>query len=231
MKSSPRLELSEVTNSTDSCVSQITIAETKGGKLADSGVPGFTEDQLEEYISSGDIDPIFETSAGIDSHAEIYELNGRFVLQWRAAEGTESGMEVLDTESLDEARAIAESQASDLASYTNTDFDEYLDLGNLVGFNSPDRFYPLPEGYRPIYSYVLESDYYRDEVAEIVLYSKNSESHNSNDSVFDEGVLAFSKAQGLVVGEFESLEEVKATVIEEPPGFMLEFRDLTDSEE
>jgi hypothetical protein len=42
--------------------------------------------------------------------------------------------------------------------------------------------------------------------------------------------LAFSKAKGLVVGEFESLDEVKATVIEEPPGFSLEFRDLTDSE-
>jgi hypothetical protein len=199
--------------------------------MNDSGVPGFTEDQLEEYLGSGDAKAIFETSAGIDSSAGIYELNGFFILKWGAAEGTESGIEVLDTESLDEARSIAENRVSELADDSNTDFDEYLELGSLAGFGSPDRFYPLPEGYRPIYSYALTSDYYQDEVAEIILYCKDSEFLKSSDCELDEGILAFSKAKGLVVGEFESLDEVKATVIEEPPGFSLEFRDLTDSEE
>ena len=198
--------------------------------MNDSGVPGFTEDQLEEYLGSGDAKPIFETSAGVDSFAEIHELNGRLILKWATCEWTETGFCVLETDSLDEARSLAESQAFELAGDSNTDFDPYLELGSLAGFSSPDRFYPLPEGYRPIYSYVLTSDYYQDEVAEIILYCKDSEFLKSSDCELDEGILAFSKAKGLVVGEFESLDEVKATVIEEPPGFSLEFRDLTDSE-
>ena len=203
--------------------------------MAASGVPGFTEDQLEEYLGSGDLDPIFETSAGVDSFAEIYELNGRLILKWASCEWTETGFRVLDTESLDEARSLAERQASELASDSNTNFDPYLDLGSLAGFGSqPDRFYPLPEDLFLVCSYTLISDYDNGEYAEIVLYSRSVvavQSTDPEDAEDAETVLAFSTDKGLVVGEFESLEEVQATVIEEPPGFTLEFRDLTDSEE
>jgi hypothetical protein len=200
--------------------------------MAASGVPGFTEDQLEEYLGSGDLDPIFETSAGVDSFAEIYELNGRLILKWASCEWTETGFRVLDTDSLDEARSLAESQASELASDSNTNFDPYLDLGSLAGFGSqPDRFYPLPEDLVSVCSYTLISDYDNGECAEIVMYSRSVVAVQSTDPEDAETVLAFSTDKGLVVGEFESLDEVKATVIEEPPGFTLEFRDLSDSEE
>jgi hypothetical protein len=63
------------------------------------------------------------------------------------------------------------------------------------------------------------------------MYSRSVVAVQSTDPEDAETVLAFSTDKGLVVGEFESLDEVKATVIEEPPGFTLEFRDLSDSEE
>ena len=199
--------------------------------MSDSGVPGFTEDQLEEHLGSGVIDPVFETSAGNDSFAEIYELNGRLILKWASCEWTETGFRVLDTDSLDEARSLAESQASDLASDSNTNFDPYLELGSLAGFGSqPDRFYPLPEDLIPVCSYTLISNYDNGEYAEIILYSKSVVAAQSTDLEDAETVLAFSTDNGLVVGEFESLEDAKATVMEEPAGFTLEFCDLTDLE-
>jgi hypothetical protein len=198
--------------------------------MSDSGVPDFTEQQLEEYLSSGDADPIFETSAGLDSFAEIYELNGRLILKWTSCEWTETGFRVLDTDSLDEARSLAESQASDLASDSNTNFDQYLELGSLAGFGSqPDRFYPLPEDLVPICSYTLVSNYDNGEYAEIVLYSKSVVAAQSTESEDAESVLAFSTDNGLVVGEFESLEKVQATVMEEPAGFTLEFYEWAES--
>lgn len=198
--------------------------------MSDSGVPDFTEQQLEEYLSSGDADPIFETSAGLDSFAEIYELNGRLILKWASCEWTETGFRVLDTDSLNEARSLAESKASDLASDSNTNFDPYLELGSLAGFGSqPDRFYPLPEDLIPVCSYTLFSNYDNGEYAEIVLYSKSPVAAQSTDLEDTETVLAFSTDKGLVVGEFESLEEVQATVMEEPAGFTLEFYEWAES--
>ncbi len=197
--------------------------------MTDSGVPGFTEDQLQEYLSSGSIQPIYKTTAGIDSSVEIYEINGRLILQWATAEWTDTGYEVLDTTSLDKARSVGDRRVFLLAEISNTNFDKFLGLGSLAGTSSPDRFYPLPEGFRPIRSYVLTSDYYQDDVAEIVLHSFDPEFRESSHSAPNDRVLAFSKAQGLVVGEFQSLDDVGLAVIDEPPGFTLKMFETGDS--
>lgn len=196
--------------------------------MSDSGVPGFTTEQLEEYLDSGDADPIFQASAGIDSSAEIYEINGRLILKWSSCEWTETGIRVLDTNSLDDARSIAEDQVSDLASEYSSNFDSYLELGSLAGSrSSPDRFYPLPEDFVPFASYVLISDFDQGDCAEIILYANSPDPQKTNGSENDRVILAFSSDNGLVVGEFDSLEEVRETVMEEPPGFTLKFQEWT----
>jgi hypothetical protein len=196
--------------------------------MSESGVPGFTTEQLEEYLDSGDTDPIFQASAGVDSSAEIYEINGRLILKWSTCEWTESGIRVLDTNSLDDARSIAEDQVSDLASEYSSNFDSYLELGPLAGSRSiPDRFYPLPENVAPVASFVLVSDFDQGECAEIILYANSTDSEEIGAPMAGQVILAFSSDIGLVVGEFDSLEEVRETVMEEPPGFTLKFQEWT----
>jgi|LakMenE01Jun11ns_1017448.scaffolds.fasta_scaffold9814512_2 hypothetical protein len=201
--------------------------------MTDSGVPGFTQDQLEEYIGSGDIDPILKTFAGADSSAEIYELNGRFILKWTACDFNEGGIEALDTESLDEARKIAEVQAHENIGEWHA-FDRLLELGTLAANpfgNTHNRFYPLPDGYSQVGLYRLEHQYDDDEVAKIFLYKRTTGRLKKDNASDGPSVLAFSALNGLVVGEFDSLEEAHEAVIEEPLGYTLEFCDLTDSEE
>jgi hypothetical protein len=135
---------------------------------------------------------------------------------------------VVDTNSLDDARSIAEDQVSDLASEYSSNFDSYLELGTLAGFrDSPDRFYPLPEDFVPFASYVLVSDFDQGDCAEIILHVDSPDPQKTSGTETDQVILTFSSDNGLVVGEFDSLEEVRETVMGEPPGFTLKFQEWT----
>ena len=63
--------------------------------------------------------------------------------------------------------------------------------------------------------------------AEIILYASSPDAQEASGSRTDQAILAFSSDIGLVVGEFDSLEEVRETVMEEPPGFTLKFQEWT----
>ncbi len=198
---------------------------SSGGAMEyESEVPGFTGEQLEEYILSGRLSPIITESDGVDALAEIYELNGRLILTWYAQEGEESGFEVLETQSLDEAREIAQGRASEITGEYE-DVDRFLNLGTLAGSSSrPDRFYPLPDRYSRLGTYELTYDYDRGTRAEIHLFQRESEASDVGPPI-----LVYSSEIGLVVGEFDSLAEVQEEIIEEPLGFTLESTGL-DSE-
>lgn len=187
----------------------------------ESEIPEFTEAELEDYIGEGHLTPILTETRGVDASAEVYELNGRLILTWSAHEGTDSGFEVLLTQSLDEARVLARDKASEITDEYEQ-FDSFLELGTLAGFGGhPDQFYPLPDDYLRIGTYELISDYDLGTQAEIHVFRCKSGTSDVGRSI-----LVYSADIGLVVGEFDSMEEVQEEVIEETPGFTLNYTEI-----
>jgi len=177
--------------------------------MDDGGIPGYSLDELDE-IASEDESPAFEAEH-YDASATIHLIEGRFVMRWSAMEGSMSGIQVLEVNSIDAAMDEANFKASELASDAGTYFDKYLGLDN-IRIDPPIQ---VPEHAERVGSKVLYDSYSEDDLSTLIIYRS-----------VESGVAAYlvTTETGVVIGEYNSIEEIDEA-IDEPTAFSVDDRD------
>lgn len=170
---------------------------TTAGGLATALQDEEAELDEEEILELADYDdePVYETGEGHAS-VTVHFVGGQYVVRWTAAEGSESGAEVLWF--CDESDAIdcADDKLSDLASDWGLDFDDYLGLARIPKKDRVD----LPDGVLPLQWRVLFDSYDLGILAQVVI-------HELPDEMTDRFAIT-RVGSSKIVGRFESIAAI-----------------------